>query len=102
MEEQTTQITEQPTQPVEKAKNGLGLAGFIVSLVGLVFCWVPILGHLIWPIALTLSIIGLILGIVKKRKLGLAIAGIIISGASVIVAVLISMSIAASVNSYGW
>ena len=95
MEEQTTQVAE---QPVVKAKNGLGLAGFIIALVGLVFCWVPILGHLLWPIALTLSIIGLILGIVKKRKLGLAIAGIIISGASVIVAVLISMSIAASLN----
>jgi len=80
MEEQTTQITEQPTQPVEKAKNGLGMAGFIVSLIGLILFWIPVLGYLILLTGFILSTVGLIMGIVKKRKLGLAITGLVLSG----------------------
>ena len=54
--------------PRENASNGLGLAGFIVSLVGFVTClWV------ICPIGLLLSFFGLF-----KKPRGLAIAGFII------------------------
>ena len=31
----------------EKSSNGIGLAGFIVSLVGLFTAWVPIVGWII-------------------------------------------------------
>lgn len=48
--------------------NGLGLAGFIVSLVGFIAC-----GGLICPIGLIMSLVAL-----TKRPKGFAIAGVVI------------------------
>ena len=64
------------TQPVVKKekKNGLCVAGFVLSLVGL-----ACLG-LTCPLGFLFCVIGLIVAIVKKQKgKGLAIAGLIIS-----------------------
>lgn len=79
MDEQTTQVAE---QPFVKGKNGLGLAGFIIALVGLILSWIPIINLfaiVLLTVAFILSLIGLITGIVKKKKLGLAITGLILS-----------------------
>ena len=56
------------SQPQQAPSNGLGVAGFVTSLVGLVMC-----GGLICPIGLLLSTVALF-----KRPRGLAIAGFII------------------------
>lgn len=64
------------TQPVVKKekKNGLCVAGFILSLVGLACI------GLTCPLGFLFCVIGLIVAIVKKQKgKGLAIAGLIIS-----------------------
>jgi hypothetical protein len=50
-----------------EASNGMGLAGFIISLVGLMSC------GLVSPIGLVLSWIGL-----SKEPKGLAIAGLVL------------------------
>lgn len=55
-------------------KNGMGTAGFVLAILGLVFCWVPVLDWVLWLLGLIFSIIG-----VCRRPKGLAIAGIIIS-----------------------
>lgn len=54
--------------------NGLGTAGFITSLLGLLLSWVPILGWILWLIGVLLSLIG-----VFKSPRGLAITGLILS-----------------------
>ena len=59
----------------QRQSNGLGLAGFILSLCSIVFCWVPILNWILVILALVFSIIGIF-----KQPKGLAIAGLIISG----------------------
>ncbi len=56
-----------PQEPRVPARNGLGLAGFIVSLVGIVSC------GLTAPIGLILSLVAL-----KRPPKGLAIAGLVI------------------------
>lgn len=58
---------EQPYARPPKKDNGMGLSGFIVSLVGLFLCGIP-------------SVIGLIISAIalKKEPRGLAIAGVII------------------------
>lgn len=56
------------SQPKPSPSNGLGVAGFVTSLVGLVMC-----GGLICPIGLVLSTIAMF-----KRPRGFAIAGFII------------------------
>lgn len=59
---------------IKKQSNGLGLAGFIVAIVAIVLCWIPMIGWVIAAIALILSAIGL-----TKKPKGLAIAGLIIA-----------------------
>lgn len=54
--------------------NGLGTAGFITSLLGLLLSWVPILGWILWLVGALLSLIG-----VFKSPRGLAISGLILS-----------------------
>ncbi len=68
-----------PQQP----KNGLGTAGFVLGLVGLVLSVIPFINVVAWP----LVIVGLVLsivGIVRVNKgqannKGLSIAGAILS-----------------------
>ncbi len=55
-------------------KNGMGTAGFVLALLGLIFCWVPVLDWILWILGLIFSIIG-----VCRKPKGLAIAGLIIS-----------------------
>lgn len=59
---------------VEKKGNGMGTAGFVLALLGLIFCWVPVLDWILWLLGLIFSIVGMF-----KPKKGLAIAGFIIS-----------------------
>ena len=54
--------------------NGLGTAGFISSLLGLLLSWVPVLGWILWLVEALLSLIG-----VFKSPRGLAITGLILS-----------------------
>ncbi|MCM1449272.1 MAG: hypothetical protein NC082_02940 [Clostridiales bacterium] len=67
---------------VEKKGNGMGTAGFVLALLGLIFCWVPVLDWILWLLGLIFSIIGMF-----KPKKGLAIAGLIISFIYIIVVV---------------
>ena len=60
-------------QPIKKS-NGIGVAGFVLALIGLIFCWVPILNWILWILGLIFSFIG-----VFKKPKGLAIAGLVIS-----------------------
>lgn len=54
--------------------NGLGTAGFITSLLGLLLSWIPVLGWILWLVGALLSLIG-----VFKSPRGLAVTGIILS-----------------------
>lgn len=54
--------------------NGIGTAGFILSLIGLIMFWQPFPGWLLSLLGFILSVIGLF-----KSPRGLAIAGVIIS-----------------------
>lgn len=52
----------------------MGTAGFVLALLGLIFCWVPVLDWILWLLGLIFSVIGLF-----RRPKGLAIAGVVIS-----------------------
>lgn len=67
-----------------KESNGMGVAGFVLSLCALVLCWVPYLNWLLLILGIVFSIIG-----VTRRPKGLAIAGLCISGVIVLVYVII-------------
>lgn len=56
----------------------MGVASFVLGLLGLIFCFVPCVG---WIVGLPLAGIGLLFGLIglKNPKKGLAIAGLVLS-----------------------
>lgn len=79
----------QPTQTIiiehqEAKKNGLGLAGFILALIGLFTSWIPVLGWIVWFLGAIFSIVGLF-----KKPRGFAVAGFIISFIGLIILVVV-------------
>lgn len=81
-----------PAPPATPPRNGLGTAGFVLGLVGLVFSPIPFVGVVAWP----LVVLGLILSAVgvarvragKATNKGLAIAGVVVSVLGLVVSVL--------------
>ncbi|KAA2264768.1 DUF4190 domain-containing protein [Solihabitans fulvus] len=76
-----------PSQP----KNGLGTAGFVTGLIGLVFSPIPVIGLVAWP----LVIVGLVLSILgvsraakgRATNKGLSITGVVLSAVGLVVCV---------------
>ena len=79
-------------------KNGLGVAGFVIALVGLIFSWIPLLN----AFSFWLSVIGIVLCVIalflKNRKKGLAIAGVILGAAGILVYYLVYAGIKAALS----
>ena len=48
----------------EKSTNGIGTAGFVMSLIAIFLGWIPVIGWIIWILGLVLSFVG----IFKKPK----------------------------------
>ena len=78
MEEKETGNTQQGSPSaavrVETRQNHIGLAGFILSLVSLVGCWIPVMNLVTCILGLIFSIIGMF---TKPR--GFAVAGFTVS-----------------------
>jgi len=73
-------------------RNGLGTAGFVLGLVGLLIAIIPIVGIVAWPMVI-LGLIFSIIGFSRARQgvatnKGLAIAGIVLSAIGLLVCVL--------------
>ncbi|MFG6397134.1 MAG: hypothetical protein K1V89_07350 [Muribaculaceae bacterium] len=75
--------------------NGIGTAGFVLSIVGVCFGFVPFVGVVCWILAIVFSAIGL-----GRRPRGLAIAGLVISVALplILIAVFVGIFAIASVG----
>jgi len=92
------QVAPQPVQP----KNGLGTAGFVLGLIGLVFAFIPVVGVVAWP----LVIIGLVLsavGFARARKgvatnKGMSIAGIACSAIGLVICIVWTAAFGAAVD----
>ena len=54
----------------------MGTAGFVLSLISLALCWLPVFNVILFLLGLAFSIVGVSL---RNRKKGLAIAGLAIS-----------------------
>ena len=73
-------------------KNGVGTAGFILALLGLILCWIPVLNWILWLLGLILSLVG-----VFRQPRGLSIAGLVISFLGLILLILVLGAIGAAV-----
>ena len=74
----------------ERKSNGIGTAGFIFALLGIILSWVPLVDFIIWFLGFLFSFIGLF-----KAPRGLAITGFILSIIGIIIIIAIFGSIAA-------
>lgn len=54
--------------------NPCGVTGFVLSILSILFCWLPILSGILWLLGLIFSIVGM-----GKRPKELAVAGLVIS-----------------------
>ena len=94
---------EDPIQPSQQnqtvivhqsSSNGIGTAGFIMSALGLVFSWVPVVNFILWILGLLFSFIGLF-----RSPKGLAVTGFILSFIDIIIGVILLSSLAGILNS---
>jgi hypothetical protein len=87
-----TPLQQYPAPQAAPPRNGLGTAGFVLGLLGLVFSPIPFVGVVAWP----LVVLGLILSAVgvarvragKATNKGLSIAGVVVSILGLVVSVL--------------
>ena len=70
--------------------NLIGTAGFVLALIGLILCWIPILDWILWLLGVIFSFIG-----VFRAPRGLAIAGLVISFIGIIILIAFIGAIAA-------
>lgn len=84
-----------------KGSNGFATAGFVLGLLGLLACWIPILNIL----GIMLGILGVVLaavGLAKSKGVGtgkgLAIAGIALGVLAVLMAVLVNVAFSEAVD----
>jgi hypothetical protein len=59
---------------LNNSSNGIGVAGFIFSILGIFLGWIPIFGWFIWILGISFSIAGTF-----KSPRGLAFSGLIVS-----------------------
>ncbi|WP_033294409.1 DUF4190 domain-containing protein [Amycolatopsis jejuensis] len=91
----------QQTQQLQP-KNGLGTAGFVLGLLGLIFSFIPIIGLIAWPLVI-LGVIFSALGIARVRaqkatNKGIAIAGLVLSVIGLIIAIVWATAFTKAVN----
>lgn len=77
---------------MEKKSNGIGTAGFVLALLGVILCWIPVLNWILWLLGLIFSFIG-----VFKKPKGLAITGLVLSFISIIVIIAVLGAVAAAI-----
>jgi hypothetical protein len=82
--------------PYPAPTNGMGIAGFVLGLLGLLFFWVPVLGLLLAGLGIALSGVGLAQGRRTGASTGLAVAGLVCGIVGVIPAFVILVAFASS------
>ena len=83
----------------EKGQNGLGIAGFVMSLLGVVFSWTASGAFVLLTLGFVFSIIGICQGKSKGQKISLAVAGLILSLLDLIVAIIIIITVGSIIGS---
>ncbi|GAA1216421.1 DUF4190 domain-containing protein [Prauserella alba] len=100
---QSPQMPPAPTEePAREARNGLGITGFVLGLVGLLFSWIPFIGVIAWPLVV-LGLIFSILGLLRVKNLkatnkGMSIAGLVVSVLGLGVAIVMLIVTSQAVN----
>ncbi|MET7995295.1 DUF4190 domain-containing protein [Amycolatopsis sp. NPDC005232] len=91
-----------PAPVAPQRKNGLGVAGFVLGLIGLVFAFIPVIGLIAWPLTILGVIFGVV-GIVRVNKgeadnKGMAITAVVLSAIGLVICVVWTVVVGAAVK----
>lgn len=84
--------------------KGMGIAGFVTGVVGLILCWIPFVGLIISGVGVALSAVALRQIRAARGSQGLAIAGLVcgiigaIIGLIILIAFIVGLSAASNTN----
>lgn len=78
--------------PVASGTNGFAIAGLVLGIVTMVFCWVPILVWVLGTAGIALSIVGLVKSNAKGGK-GKALTGLILSAVAAVIGIFVTVII---------
>ncbi|KMS92201.1 MmpS family transport accessory protein [Prauserella rugosa] len=89
-------------QPARQPRNGLGTAGFVLGLLGLIFSPLPLVGIVAWPLVI-LGLILSLLGFFRAKRgeatnKGLALAGVVCSVIGLVICILWAAAFGKAVN----
>lgn len=89
-----------PQRPAPK--NGLGTAGFVLGLIGLVFSPIPIVGIIAWPLVI-LGVIFSAVGFARARNgkatnKGLSLAGLVVSIVGLVICIIWTVAFGSAMN----
>lgn len=84
-----------------RQRNGLGTAGFVVGLIGLIFSPIPLVGVVAWP----LVIVGFVLSVIGLRRArngapnkGLSAAGVVCSAVGLLLCIMWAAAFGSAVD----
>jgi hypothetical protein len=69
--------------------NGIGIGGFVTGLLGLILCWIPILGVVLGALGVILGGVGTSRARREGSGAGLSVAGVVCGAIGFIIAVII-------------
>lgn len=79
-----------PATPGGSSSNGMGVAGFVTGLLGLLLSWlIPIGGLVLGALGIILGGVGVSQGRKAGGRTGLATAGIVLGALAVVVAIVV-------------
>lgn len=91
-------MSEQTIQIVDTRSNGIGTAGFVLSLLTLFLGWIPIVGWIMWLLGLIFSAMGISKAKKVNKGMGLSVAGLIISLIGIIMVFIVAGSLLAIIG----
>lgn len=77
------------------ATNPMATAGLVLSLIGLPLCWIPVvnfLGVLVSVVGIVLATVGLVRSRTARTGKGLSIAGVVLGGLGLVMAVVVNVA----------
>lgn len=73
--------------PDKKPTSFLGVVALVMGILAALTCWIPILGLAVSAVGLLFAFIGLLTAIIGKKSIGMPIAGGIVCGIAIAIAI---------------
>ncbi len=80
-----------PTAPAggRQGSTGMGVAGFVTGLLGLLLSWFPLAGIVLGALGVVLGGVGISQGRKAGARTGLATAGVVLGALGVVIAIIL-------------